>query len=129
MRLSLVDTKIRQIFQQRGALLDKKLLTSIVLTITAIGILVSCASMIPVPGPPDVTHASLRWPRIKLEDLQVGKKLYIANCAGCHDLHAPSEKTPDEWEEVMIRMQPKANIDDKTKDSILAYLEALTTKQ
>jgi hypothetical protein len=108
--------------------MGKKLRFSI-LSMTTTGLLISCASMLPVPGPVDVTRASERWPHITLEDLQAGRALYIANCMGCHDLHTPSEKTSAEWEEVMARMQSKANIDDKTKDSILAYLEALTTKE
>ena len=58
----------------------------------------------------------------------MGRKLYITHCAACHDLHRPNELAPSGWQDVMTRMQPKAKIDDPTRDSILLYLTTMAGK-
>jgi len=89
----------------------------------------ACAPLLPLPGAPEVQRAQREDPGIQMKDLQEGRKLYVAHCAGCHALHLPSELPARAWERIILKMQVKAKIDDPTKDSIVSYLNAMTTKE
>lgn len=89
----------------------------------------SCASLLPIPQESDLAYASYnRQKPIQLQDLQMGRKLYMTHCAACHALHMPNELSPSGWEDMMTRMQPKAKIDDPTRDNILLYLTVMSGK-
>lgn len=81
-----------------------------------------CATLLPEPMAQDAVRSNALWPGIQLSDLQRGRKLYIHNCASCHELHLPSERESAQWERIMVKMQKKAKIDDATKDNIMQYL-------
>ena len=84
-----------------------------------------CASL-PTPTPEDIPRVTGRWPHVRLADLQLGRKLFAANCASCHTLYSPSKFSTDQWEKIMVKMQKKAKIDDAKRDSILMYLTAFS---
>src|ERR1700722_11971125 len=84
---------------------------------------------VPVPEATTVSRADSQWPGTTLIDLKKGRDAYVQNCASCHNLHDASDLSPTQWEMIMVRMQKKARIDDLTKDSILHYLLASTTKK
>jgi hypothetical protein len=81
----------------------------------------SCATL-PMPLQEDLPKAEARWPHIQLKDLQFGRELYVAHCNGCHPLHLPKELTVPEWEQVMVKMQRKAKINDEVKEVIMKYV-------
>jgi hypothetical protein len=83
---------------------------------------IACATALPMPNDEMVSQAGTQWPGTSLSDLQMGRSQYVEHCAACHNLHLPSEYSPKRWEEIMVRMQLKAKIDDPLKDSILRYL-------
>lgn len=83
----------------------------------------ACATVLPMPNDEMVSQADTQWPGTSLSDLQMGRTQYSEHCAACHYLHLPSEFSPDKWDEIMMRMQLKAKIDDPLKDSILRYLK------
>lgn len=89
---------------------------------------IGCATL-PVPTEESTTWASQQWPGTTLSSLQEGRKLYADTCASCHNLHLPSEFPPEKWERIMLRMQPKARIDDQTKDLILHYLIVASSQE
>ena len=82
----------------------------------------SCASLVPLPRQEDLVRVSGDYPGIRLQDLQLGRKIFIANCAGCHFLHPPSELSVAQWEKVLGRMRIKARLDNDATDKVLAYI-------
>jgi mono/diheme cytochrome c family protein len=83
------------------------------------------AEALPVPGPKDARRAS-RERTVSLMDLNSGKKLYLQNCASCHQLHAPSEFTAGGWDKIMAKMSGKAKINGEASGLILDYLTAFS---
>jgi hypothetical protein len=99
------------------------------LGLTLVGLCVSCASLLPIPQEKDLAYASYSHQApVQLKDLQMGRKFYVAHCAGCHPLHLPNELPPRGWERIMDRMQVNAKIDDSTRDTILLYLTTMAGK-
>ena len=72
----------------------------------------------------DVARAATKYPGITSEQLAEGQKLYAANCAKCHTLHAPGKFGQKRWNHEIDEMSGKeyANIDAKTKESITKYI-------
>lgn len=68
---------------------------------------------------PAVTDAT---DSVSYEQLVEGRKLYVAKCAGCHNLKLPQSRTEAEWHKAMIKMQPKAKISDAERDLILQFV-------
>lgn len=52
-----------------------------------------------------------------------GEVLYRARCAQCHDLVPPSAYTGPQWQGVLARMQPYANLNNEEAAAILEWLE------
>ena len=82
------------------------------------------ASLIPEATPSLAERAARRWPDANLEQLELGRTLYIKRCSGCHNLHLPSEKAPDEWAGALDEMAMKARLDEYQKTAVLRYLAA-----
>ena len=53
-----------------------------------------------------------------------GKNLYENNCAKCHKLFSPSERTKAEWKPILVSMQKKAKLDDMQMASISDYINS-----
>lgn len=68
------------------------------------------------------TEANTAKNNVTLVNLQEGRKLYINKCSSCHNLHAPGKYSPEGWQKVLKKMQPKAKITDSQKDLIFGYL-------
>ena len=84
---------------------------------------------LPEPTEESASQASQKWPGTTLANLQDGKHLYLQNCMACHNLHSPSEFTPERWGDILEKMQQKARIDDPTKDLILRYLVVTSSER
>jgi cytochrome c5 len=92
-----------------------KLLAAVILAT----VLYSCATKKAVETPAPATTsvmASLS------PEMQEGKTLYENNCAKCHKLFSPSERTKEEWGPIIAKMQQKAKIDDIQTAKIYNYL-------
>jgi cytochrome c5 len=59
--------------------------------------LTACATMVPDPTPAQLEVAQNRWPSATLPELVEGRRIYINQCSGCHNLPPPSELTATEW--------------------------------
>jgi len=59
--------------------------------------LTACATMVPEPTPAQLEIAQNRWPTATLAELTEGRRIFVNQCSGCHNLPPPSELTPAEW--------------------------------
>jgi hypothetical protein len=53
-----------------------------------------------------------------------GERTYRAKCAACHRLHEPGERTVEQWESAVAKMQrlKKVHLSQADEDLILGYL-------
>jgi len=73
----------------------------------------------------ELIHAQQKVPGITMDQLALGRKLYIRNCSGCHSLKKPSSYTVDRWHPILMKMFVKAKItDEATKKLIGDYVTA-----
>jgi mono/diheme cytochrome c family protein len=76
-------------------------------------LIASCSSQLYMPSASDTKMQ---------EQLQAGRKLYVAHCSSCHNLYLPKRFSVDQWRKNVEEMQPKAKITDEQKQLIYQYL-------
>lgn len=79
----------------------------------------ACTGAIPHLSSDELVHAK----REKNLDLEYGRSVYIANCAGCHQLHLPSELTATEWGQIFPSMAKRAHLSELDSASAITYLK------
>lgn len=67
------------------------------LTIILFAGLTACATLVPDPTPAQLEIAQNRWPTVTLAELTEGRKIFVNECSGCHNIPPPSELTATEW--------------------------------
>lgn len=77
-------------------------------------IIYSCASKSSVP-----TEAK---PVTLSAELAEGKSLYENSCARCHSLYNASDFNAEQWKPIVLRMAPKARLDETQGKKIYDYL-------
>ena len=86
--------------------------------LTVISLVVfACASKSAVATAPPPPPA-----KVLTAEAAAGKDLYQNNCAKCHKLFAPSEFSKEDWGPILVRMQPKARLDDSQMANISNYI-------
>ena len=78
---------------------------------------VGCASALVVP-----TVDEARAAGVSLGELERGRALYAARCAGCHELHLPGERAPAEWPKIVREMRDNAGLTFEDSDLVARYL-------
>lgn len=71
--------------------------------------------------------AAAVWPVVAQEpkpDLRRGAELWAQNCARCHNLRAPDERSDREWEIIVAHMRLRANLPGEDARTILDFLKA-----
>lgn len=58
------------------------------------------------------------------DQLDNGKTLYENNCAKCHDLKNPASRDPEQWNNILKVMIPKAKLAYEDGRLVRAYLVA-----
>ncbi|MEO5905782.1 MAG: hypothetical protein ABIQ11_03600 [Saprospiraceae bacterium] len=76
----------------------------------------ACSSNLYVPDATNVSDVNA------IVELNQGRKLYIANCGGCHNLYKPEKFSTDHWTHEMVEMKEEAKITDEEAVLILKYL-------
>lgn len=71
--------------------------------------LCSCASL-PQPLPEDVLRGRERYATLDLAQLTNGRKSYVRNCGGCHALYLPRRHTPEQWAQVIAKMEQEQEL-------------------
>ncbi|MBE0647956.1 MAG: hypothetical protein IH596_09245 [Bacteroidales bacterium] len=82
-------------------------------------ILLSCVPALYLPTEEQAEKAG-----IPLDDLKMGRKLYIDHCGSCHMLYLPKQFTVEKWNTEMDSMRTKTTITDLEEKQILDYLLA-----
>ncbi len=77
-------------------------------------VLQSCSSQLYIP----VSNAG----EIAIENLQKGRRLYVDNCASCHQLFLPQKYDNSKWQKNLDEMQIRSKITDEQKKLIYEYL-------
>ncbi len=58
------------------------------------------------------------------EQLDTAKSIYENNCAKCHNLKDPASRNPEEWNNILKSMIPKAKLAYEDGRLVRAYLVA-----
>jgi len=101
-----------------------------VLTFAAALAGVACGGTLPPPSTGDAKAASTRWPGTSIEQLQAGRRAYLAQCGKCHSLKSESAVPKEAWEETVSRMRSKngAKLSDEEVADISRYLYAIASR-
>lgn len=76
----------------------------------------ACSQSLYIPSVDTVSNAK------DIEELTLGRKLYIKNCGGCHNLYRPEKFSAEHWTMEMVEMKEEAKINDQDAELILKYL-------
>ena len=95
--------------------------------VAALGLWPGCASL-PEPQASDVERAKAKWTDVDLADLKRGREIYVLRCSGCHTLHLPNERSPDEWARIVAEMEneEEVSLTHQERESIVLYLVTLS---
>jgi Cytochrome c len=85
-----------------------------IITLSSFLLLTSCATTLYIP--------LQNIGSISAENLKKGRKLYVNNCASCHQLYMPNRYDEKQWIRNLDEMQTRAKITDNDKKLILDYL-------
>lgn len=90
----------------------------------------SCGGTLPPPNTSDVKAANTRWPGTSLEQLQAGRRAYLAQCGKCHSLKSESAVPKEAWEQTVNRMRAKngAKLSDEEVANIARYLYVMASR-
>jgi hypothetical protein len=99
--------------------------------VVALAAAIACASGLPEPTHSDVGWAKTRRPESTLAELQHGRKLYVARCAGCHALKSPDMLAPGEWSGEIAEMRSKHGVDIADREQLLIaqYLDSMSARR
>lgn len=53
-----------------------------------------------------------------------GAREWSAYCSGCHNARPPSERSPGEWDTIMLHMRVRANLPAQDAEALLAFLRS-----
>ena len=68
------------------------------------------------PSSADVTASAT------LEELQMGRVLYIDKCEACHQLYSPDTYSPSQWRSILNSMAPKAGMSASEEQLVSKYV-------
>ena len=101
-------------------MLSSPLSCKITISCFLITLVLACSQSLYIPTAETVTNDQL------LQDLTVGRKLYIQSCGSCHNLYKPEKFTADKWEHEIDEMKDDAKISDAEAALILKYVTGYT---
>lgn len=91
------------------------------LSVLFLGVLVAgCAYQ--DDGIPEVTPEMAKEYEVSEKTLALGRGVYMANCAKCHERVEPGKVDPEFWRGVTPHMAVKANLSDEEEKQLLQYL-------
>ena len=55
-------------------------------------------------------------------EVAAGKTVYTTRCGRCHSLKTVDQYTPEQWENILKAMIPKANLTEQESKAVNAYI-------
>jgi hypothetical protein len=87
----------------------------------------ACSVKTYLPAEQSLPKMQQKVPNITLQSAQEGYKVYESACAGCHHLYEPAKFTIRQWNDILVKMFPKAKVSDKGQQKLLTdYLYAMS---
>ena len=86
--------------------------------------IVSCANLAPPPEVSPALISNARPDHVDAEQLQNGRRLFLAHCLECHTLPPVAKYSRNEWPHLVSRMSGRANLSAGEQAAIVAYLRA-----
>ncbi len=90
----------------------------------------ACGASAPEPVATDASRAGKKWPATTVEDLTVGRTLFLDKCSQCHSLEDPKAVPPSQWSATVERMRKKhgLKVPDNDAQLIVRYLYAVGSR-
>ena len=64
------------------------------------------------------------WISFAAESKKGGAQLWGENCARCHNMRSPSERSDKEWDTIAFHMRVRANLTTEEHKAILEFLKS-----
>ncbi|RZJ28578.1 MAG: cytochrome c [Flavobacterium sp.] len=77
------------------------------------------------PSDPNVPQMPAPAKTVNAERVAQGKSIYEGSCAKCHKLFSPTDFSSAEWGPILMRMQPKAHLQDADMALVSDYINSL----
>ena len=87
----------------------------------------ACVSALPHPTEADARVAAARFDGVTLAELDVGRRSYVASCAGCHHLYLPADRPPDAWPPIVAEMSARGSVSSADSRAIERYLVTMAS--
>jgi cytochrome c5 len=89
-----------------------------------VAFLPACAPAPKTATPPVPDAAMSARSKVKLQTLQRGHAVYLANCGRCHEYILPKDVSREDWHVVVPGMAWNASISPKDEKAVTAYVMA-----
>lgn len=90
-------------------------------------VIVACSAKTFAPTDQQLSAMQNKVPDITLESAKAGYKLYSEKCSACHQLYHPGKYTIAQWNNILVKMFPKAKASsDEQRKLIEDYVHALS---
>ena len=101
----------------------KKICTAVFSSI----VIVACSAKSFVLTDQQLSSMRQKVPNITLENAKAGYKVYSEKCANCHQLDRPGKYTIPQWNNILLKMFPKAKVTSEEEQTLIRdYLHALS---
>ncbi len=83
----------------------------------------ACETVAPAPTPAQLEIAQKRWPSATMPNLTEGRRIFVNERSGCHNLPSAADLPADEWPTVIHEMGSEyAKIPQSEIDLITQYI-------
>lgn len=90
-------------------------------------VIVACSARTFAPTDQQLSAMQQKVPGITRESATAGYKLYSEKCAGCHQLYHPGKYTIAQWNNILLKMFPKAKVSGEQQQKLIKdYVQALS---
>lgn len=85
----------------------------------------ACATL-PTVTPAQLARAQQQDPSLKSEDLESGRKLFVARCGNCHNHPSPTDYAPAQWPHEMEEMAERSHLSADQAAQITRFLQVVS---